>query len=62
MSCFICGRGSCTPSFHSLDEQSAYEAAEIAYEKYLDVRSKCKEDYQNRCQLDEEDIQDESNS
>ncbi len=62
MGCFICGRGNCIPSFHSLDEQAAYEPAETAYEKYLDVRAKCREDYENRCQIDEEDDQDEPDS
>jgi len=42
MSCFICGRGNCTPSFHSLDEQFAFERAEEAYERFLQIREECK--------------------
>ena len=43
MSCFICGRGKCIPSFHSLHEQADFEPDEKAYEKYLDLRAKCLE-------------------
>ena len=46
----------------TLDEQAAFEPAETAYEKYLDVRAKCREDYEDRCQIDEEDNQDEPDS
>lgn len=62
MGCFICGRGNCMPSFHSLEEQAAYEPANVAFEKYLDIRRECEEEYANRCQVDEEDTQDESDS
>ena len=55
MACFICGRGNCTPSFHSLDEQNAYSDAETAYEKYLDIRQRCKEDFENRDEEESED-------
>jgi hypothetical protein len=45
--CFICGRGNCTPSFHSLEEQKAFEPAEEAYDKYLEVREQCVDDWRN---------------
>lgn len=43
--CFICGRGSCCQSFHSLEEQEAYEPAEEAFEKYLEIRARCQAEY-----------------
>lgn len=55
MACFICGRGNCIPSFHSLEEQKAYSDAEVAYEKFLDIRQRCKEDFENRCEEEESD-------
>lgn len=46
MACFICGRNNCTPSFHSIEEQKAFEPAEIAYENYLAVLEKCRKEYE----------------
>ena len=48
MSCYICGRGSCMPSFHSLEEQEAFEDAEEAYEKFIEIRDRCREELANR--------------
>ena len=48
--CYICGRSNCMPSFHSLEEQEAFEPAEEAYEKYLEVIEECREQYRNRDQ------------
>jgi hypothetical protein len=48
MSCFICGRGNCIPSFHSLEEQQAFERAEDAYENYLKVRRECRREWEER--------------
>jgi hypothetical protein len=45
MSCYICRRGSCTPSFHSLEEQEAYEDADTAYEEFLDVWERCNKEW-----------------
>ena len=45
MSCFICRRGGCTSSFHSIEQQQIYEPAERAYEKYLEVREKCEQEW-----------------
>ena len=39
--CFICGRGNCTPMFHSLEEQAAFEPASDAYDKFLEIREQC---------------------
>ncbi len=43
MSCYICRRSTCAPSFHPLEEQVCFEKAEAAYEKYLEVLEKCRE-------------------
>ena len=43
--CFICGRGNCTPSFHSFEEQDAYYDAAMAYDNYLEVRARCEQSY-----------------
>lgn len=51
--CFICGRGNCIPSFHSIEEQKAFERAEEAYDKFLEIREECREEWQN--QEDEEE-------
>ncbi len=53
MSCFICGRSSCMPNFHSCDEQRAFEKAEEAFEKFLEIREKCREEF-NASQEDED--------
>lgn len=45
MSCVICGRGNCTMSFHSLEEQSYFEEAEQAFERYLDIRERCRQEW-----------------
>ena len=42
--CLICGRGNCCPSFHSMDEQVAFEPAREAYERYLEIREQCARD------------------
>lgn len=39
MSCDICGRGSCTESFHSLEEQERYEKVIEAFEKARELRA-----------------------
>jgi hypothetical protein len=54
--CFICGRGNCTPSFHSLEEQRAFEPAEEAYDRFLEVREQCVADWAGQ---DEDDLDDE---
>lgn len=51
--CYICGRGNCTPSFHSLEEQQAFEPAEEAYAKFIEVRAQCFIDYQESEQEEE---------
>ena len=43
MSCVICMRGSCMSSFHSLEEQEAFEKADEAYDRFLDIRQECEE-------------------
>ena len=53
--CFICGRGSCMPSFHSHDEQEAFAPTDEAYDNYLEVRQQCVEDWQNNSEEDEDD-------
>ncbi len=46
MSCFICGRSGCSNWMHSTDEQEAFEPAEEAYEKFLEVREECRQEWQ----------------
>ena len=36
------------PSFHSIEEQNAFEETEEAYDKFLEVRDKCREDWNNQ--------------
>ena len=48
MSCFICGRNSCMPSFHSLEEQSYFEKAEEAYDRYLEILEECRGEWASR--------------
>lgn len=38
MSCDICGRGSCIPSFHSLDEMERYEKVIAAFDRAREMR------------------------
>ena len=40
MSCDICGRGSCCPSFHSIEEQKKYEDVIELFDKARDLRDK----------------------
>jgi len=46
MSCFICGRSGCSNWFHSAEEQIAFEPAEEAYERFLEVREQCRQEWQ----------------
>ena len=39
MSCDICGRSSCTESFHSLEEQEQYEKVIEAFERARELRA-----------------------
>lgn len=55
MSCFICGRGSCIPNFHSCEEQRAFEKAEEAFEKFLEIREQCREEFNASQQENEEE-------
>lgn len=56
MSCDICGRGSCTPAFHSLDEQERYEKVIDAFDHARELRE------QVRAQAEAEDEPDEEAS
>jgi transcription elongation factor Elf1 len=42
MSCDICGRGSCTASFHSVDEYRRYEHVIELFEKAREERERVK--------------------
>ena len=46
MSCFICGRSGCSNWMHAADEQEAFEPAEEAYEKFLEIREECRSTWQ----------------
>ena len=54
MSCYICGSGSCAPSFHSLEEQSYFDKAEEAHGKYLEVLEECRQEYESLSSEEEE--------
>ena len=54
MSCYICGRGNCAPSFHSIEEQKAFDPAEEAYERFLEVRGECREAFNSAEEEDED--------
>jgi hypothetical protein len=41
------------PSFHSLKEQQAFEPAEEAYERYLEILDECRHNWQSQ---EEEEI------
>lgn len=55
MSCDICGRGSCCPSFHSIEEQKKYEDVIELFDKARDLRDKIRADEEE----DEEEEEDE---
>lgn len=40
VSCDICGRGSCSPCFHSLEEQEKYEKVIEAFDRARELREK----------------------
>lgn len=44
MSCDICGRGSCAPSFHSHEEQERYEEVIEAFDKARELRTKVRDE------------------
>jgi hypothetical protein len=48
MSCDICGRGGCTESFHSLEEQARYEKVIAAFERAREMRAEVREEL--RCE------------
>ena len=54
MSCDICGRGSCTPMFHSAEEQVRYEKVINAFDNARELRAKVSSE------LDEEAINEDS--
>lgn len=43
MSCDICGRGACIPSFHSLEEQKQFEKVIDAFDRARDLRERTRE-------------------
>ncbi len=43
--CFICGRGNCMPSFHSVEEQEAFSDADEAYDNFIEVRDRCRQEF-----------------
>ncbi len=38
MSCAICGRGSCIPMFHSIEEQTEYEPVIEMFDRARELR------------------------
>ena len=45
MSCFICGRSACSAWMHSSEEQTAFERAEDAYDRFLEIRDECRREW-----------------
>lgn len=43
MSCDICGRGACTPAFHSLEEQERFEKVIELFDKARALRAELNE-------------------
>ena len=61
MTCRICARGSCTQSFHSLEEQEKYEVALDAYNDADDIKEenrKCQKELEDQIELLETEIED----
>jgi len=54
MSCDICGRGACTPAFHSSAEQDRYEKVIELFDKARELRAKV------RAQIDEDENDEEN--
>lgn len=55
MSCDICGRSSCTSSFHSMEEQECYEKIIEAFEKARELRARVR----NEIDAEEEETEEE---
>lgn len=55
MSCDICGRSSCTSSFHSIAEQERYEKVIEAFEKARTLRARVR----NEIDAEEEEAEEE---
>jgi hypothetical protein len=60
MSCYICGRNSCCGSFHSSEEQKVFERASDAYDRFLEIRQQCRDEYNAIEEEQEEDGADDS--
>ena len=42
------------PSFHSHEEQSAYERADEAYDRFLEIREECRKEWEEQEEDDED--------
>lgn len=54
MSCDICGRGSCTPCFHSGDEQRRFEKVIEAFDKARELRQAVREELDDEARAKDE--------
>lgn len=61
MSCYICGRGSCCGSFHSIEEQKVFERASDAYDRFLEIRQQCRDEFNAIEEEQEEQEEDSAN-
>lgn len=59
MTCHICGRGNCLGSFHSAEEQEAFAPAEEAYERFIEIRAKCRAEWEDAESSDDESENDD---
>lgn len=53
MSCDICARSSCVPSFHSLEEQRKYESVIDAFDAARELREKVKREIELESEVEE---------
>lgn len=54
MSCVICGRNSCSESFHSLEEQERYEKVIDAFERARELRAQVRAEIEAEEQAEEQ--------
>ena len=53
MSCDICGRGSCTTMFHSLEEQKRFEHVIEAFDRARAMRDKLNDELDEEAKAEE---------
>lgn len=59
--CDICGRGSCSESFHSLEEQERYEEVIAAFDKARELRQKVRDELDEEAREKEDEDEHQEN-